>query len=160
MYRSKSRARIQDPSLGSAKHTVVMGAACQIHSLTTPHQDHNPPPSPGWWHQYHCNENYLARAGCHGLLLADSVPIIVGLCKTFLAQNRPNWTKTGVTQKRAIWTGPTPKRSQRRGLQTPRWQNSGSQIFGPKKKTHFWILIMFRPRPGGVVKRKKYPFPK
>ena len=32
--------------------------------------------------------------------------------------------------------------------------------FWAKKNIHFLILTMFRPRPGKVVKRKKYPFPK
>ena len=32
-----------------------------------------------------------------------------------------------------------------------------SKIFGPKKSVHFMIDTMFKPRPGKVVQRKRYP---
>ena len=64
-----------------------------------------------------------------------------------------------------------PNRPPSRGLQTGHWRNPGSyskkrtfgpksENFGPKKKTHFLPLTMFRPRPGNVVQRKKYRFTK
>ena len=35
-----------------------------------------------------------------------------------------------------------------------------TEILGPKKEAHFCTLTMFWPRPGKVVQRKEYPFPK
>ena len=93
-----------------------------------------------------------------------------GVGRDFLARNGPNRTKMGITRKRNERFGWAQRlnRANAEGYKRPVDKNRGpisknglkSGIFGPKKNVHFWILTMFRPRPGGLVKRKKYPFPK
>ena len=88
-----------------------------------------------------------------------------GTGQDFLARNGPNRTKTAVTRQQSERFG----RAQRlnganaEGYKRPVDKNRGpisKNGFLAQKKEHFLILTMFRPRPGGVVKRKKYPFPK
>ena len=71
--------------------------------------------------------------------------------------------------KRAIWTGPTPKRSQRRGLQTPLRQKNGVPyqktdfraevwIFGPKKKNSLFNSNHVPAMTGQSCQKEKVPF--
>ena len=80
-------------------------------------------------------------------------------------------TETAVTRKSRKIDPKVPNRPPSRGLQTGHRRNPGSyskkwtfgpktENFGQKKMLHFLPLTMFRPRPGNVVQRKKYPFPK
>ena len=102
-----------------------------------------------------------------GLLLAYS-----GTGRDFLARNGMSRTKTAVTRKRSDRDGRVQRQNgangegykrhvdKKRGPISKTDFRAEIRNFWPEKNDHFLILTMFRPRPGGVVKRKKYPFPK
>ena len=82
-----------------------------------------------------CMESYPARAlRALGLLLADGVPTVrnVYFVQYFFARNR---TSSDLSYNLSF----------------------GIVI---KNRIHFWLDPMFKPRPGKIMQRKKYPFPK
>ncbi len=105
-------------------------------------------------------------------LIYQSVPPQWGGARLFAASEGPPHENGCNSEMKSLKINlKVPNRSYRRGLQTGHWRNPGSyskkRIFGqkcenfdPKKREHFLILTMFRPRPGNVVQRKKYRFTK
>ena len=106
---------------------------------------------------------------------AESATSVTGrLCphsgegKTFWRVGRVSFRKTTITRKRKV------EKSFRRSDMSHlsegyrrvvdkiwgRMESYRIRFSGPKKSVHFLMDIMFWPRPGKVVQRKKYPFPK
>ena len=83
---------------------------------------------------------YPARAlRAQGLLLADSVPTVVGWDNTFVASDG-SCHKNGRNSetKRAIWIGPTSKRSPRRRQPTPRRAGCIYLLYSVKLMKRAW----------------------